>query len=60
MGRVLAVDGPARVRAEPFDAVELDLAPLWKRTTSGGDASGAEPTSGPDATADASPEHRER
>lgn len=33
-GRVLAADGPAKVHAEPFDAIELDLALLWKRRTS--------------------------
>jgi Uma2 family endonuclease len=26
---VATYEGAARVRAEPFDAVELDLAPLW-------------------------------
>jgi Putative restriction endonuclease len=26
---LLATEGAVRVRAEPFDAVELDLAPLW-------------------------------
>jgi Uma2 family endonuclease len=28
---VLSVAGPVRVRAEPFDAVELDLGPIWAR-----------------------------
>ncbi len=28
---VAAFDGDAAVRAEPFDAIELDLAALWAR-----------------------------
>lgn len=32
--RALAAGGPGSVRAEPFDAVELDLAWLWKLRTS--------------------------
>ena len=27
--RLAAYDGARRVRAEPFDAIEVDLAPLW-------------------------------
>lgn len=33
---VKTLKGPVRVRAEPFDAVEIDLAPLWKRSALSG------------------------
>ncbi len=40
--RVLAEDGATKVRAEPFDAVEIDLALLWHRRVAAPEADAAE------------------